>query len=1203
MIFFYQTFVCTYCSKNFEKNEKKYRNHIKTRSHLLAVINENLKTQKNQDFIVVPGKSAFKNRISTLIFINKEPEFTIAHFFNKINTTLTEYLKLYLRYYGSVKVNANLFCKYKKSTGEEQIFNLNTSNVTLFMNDEIQKKISKELFPQVEIQNDELNKGGSGWIFNSVSEMEVKVNKNDVMKKGGKFIELPNVLKTKKAIINIQNMYDDKCFYYCILAKFQKIRPWQTKSYNNAERKLKNLGIEFDFRGINYPVTMSDIKKFEKNNNHVSINVFAFEKGKISPIRVCDEEKKFHYDLLLLKNNKQNFHYAYIKNFSRLISSQLKKMNSAVEICKRCLVFYYGRNREKKIVDHKRYCNQKTTNPSRVILPPKDDCTLVFKKYYYETPLTYCVFADFETMLIPQNNENDKECSKIEKYQKHEPIAFSYYLVHAERGRICDPVCYVGENAADIFFEMMKKLALRVAHKYKKYMHVNYCTYLNEEELKRFHYDPYCCICKCKFGLGEKRVRHHSHITNLYIGPAHGQCNLIAKVPNFLPVFFHNLSKYDGHLILHGYKGDENDMRVIPTTEETYIGFSKKVDDNFWIRFVDSYRFLSSSLRTLVDNLPESKLVHTKSYFSEPELFNLINKKGYFCYDYLDNINKLQERNIPTKQNFYNKLTDEHISDENYAFVKKVWNSFKCRNLEDYIGIYVISDCLLLADVFLSFRNLCMEKYKIDPCYCFSLPGYAFEAMLKLTGVKFDLLTDIDQYLFLERALRGGICNTIIRYSEANNKHIATTFDPNKAFNTVFYTDCNNLYGFVMLDKLPIGDFTWLNDNEIVLFTVTYILSIPDDSDIGYYLEVDLKYPIELHDVHNALPFAPEKKPAPNTKISKLLCTLDDKKNYVIHYRNLKLCLKHNLLLQKIHKILKFKQSNFLQRFIDLNTSLRQQASNDFDRDLFKLMNNSCFGKFIENQRNRMNFKLITNEAKLEKSIAKPTFKSSVIFSEKLVGVHFYKSKVILNRPIFVGVTVLELSRNYMYEFYYEKLRFIFPSHKLLYMDTDSFILSAETDDIYPCIKSNLKYFDTSNYPSDHFCYSNVNHKIPGYFKDELYPKQCKRFISLCPKVYSLDLLDKQITKIKGVKHSVVQKDIHFDDFYNCLFENITLGKEIFTFKSIRHEMFTIKQNKCALNNICDKRYFYDNINSYAYGHYKIPPLDSANDKSDEDTE
>ena len=107
-------------------------------------------------------------------------------------------------------------------------------------------------------------------------------------------------------------------------------------------------------------------------------------------------------------------------------------------------------------------------------------------------------------------------------------------------------------------------------------MHVNYCTNLNSAEIIRFYNDPCCCICKCKFKPNEKRVRHHSHITNLYLGPAHSTCNLVAKVPNFLPIFFHNLSKYDAHLILHGYKGDEGDMSVIPTTEETYISFSKK---------------------------------------------------------------------------------------------------------------------------------------------------------------------------------------------------------------------------------------------------------------------------------------------------------------------------------------------------------------------------------------------------------------------------------------------------------------------------------------------------------------------------------------------------------------------------------------------------------------------------------------------------
>ncbi|XP_065223988.1 uncharacterized protein LOC135848125 [Planococcus citri] len=1023
------------------------------------------------------------------------------------------------------------------------------------------------------------------------------------MNKGGKFIDLPKSLKDKKAVINVQNK-DEKCFYYCILSKFKAYRPHIAELYHDFEKKLAKRNIKFDFSCINYPTTIKDIQNFEKHNNHVSVNVFIYETKKISPIKVCDMEKKFHYDLLMLKSKGGNYHYTYIKNFSRLVSSQLHKRKTAIEICKRCLVFFAGHNRFEKITEHKKYCNPRSVEPSWFVMPSGNRTHLYYKNYKYETPVTFCAFADFETMLLPVKENTSSKISKLRKYQKHEPIAFSFYVVHSEKGKIRDPVCYVGKNASSIFFDMIKEVGLYVERKYKKYKNVNNCTGFTIEEFEKFHTITKCVICKEDFLPGQKRAREHCHLTGKYIGPSHATpCNINRTTPDFLPVYFHNLSKYDSHLILHGYKRGASDIKVIPTTEETYITFSKKISDNFWIRFVDSYRFLSSSLHKLIESLPTSQLIHTQKYFSEPHLFDLITQKGFFCYDFLNDIKKLQHREIPTKQDFYNELNNQHITDEDYEFVQNVWEKFKCRNLEDYLVIYVISDCLLLADVFLSFRKLCLENYDLDPCYFYSLPGYAFETMLKTTKVKFDLIVDINQYLFLEKALRGGLNNTVCRYSEANNKYVPDHYDPeNKKLNTIVYWDVNGLYSHIMRDcKLPVSKFEWIDDSEIQKFTTDFILELDDTSDTGFFLEVDLKYPIELHDFHNAFPFAPEKKTTPNSKISKLLCTLEDKKNYVIHYRNLKLCLKHGLILEKVYKILKFTQENFCKPYIDINTNLRKNAKNAFQKAFFKLLCNSVFGKTIENQRKYMNFRLICNEKKLNTAIKKPSFKSSVIFSENLVGVHSFKSKVILNKPIYVGISILELSRNFMYQFYYENLPEIFkglPFPQLLYMDTDSFILSVQTDNVYPYIEKTCEqYFDTSNYPINHPCYTNLNNTVPGYFKDELYPDQCKRFISLCPKVYSLDLLNKEdnIKKIKGVKTDIVKK-MSFEDFYQCLFENITCRKDQLLFKSINHEIFTIVQQKRALFNYCDKRYFYNNIDSLAYGHYKM--LEYINDET-----
>lgn len=181
---------------------------------------------------------------------------------------------------------------------------------------------------------------------------------------------------------------------------------------------------------------------------------------------------------------------------------------------------------------------------------------------------------------------------------------------------------------------------------------------VNEEE---------CCIICHEVFLGERKVRHHDHVTGLFIGPAHNSCNLKMQSPNYLPIFFHNLSRYDSHILFQSYLSSQN-IQVIPHSEEDYISFSIKICKNFWIRFVDSYRFLSTSLRTLVGNLPSSELKHTKKYFKKSEVINLITQKGYFCYNLLDNIEKLKLTKLPDKIHFKNELDKIDLTDDENEF-------------------------------------------------------------------------------------------------------------------------------------------------------------------------------------------------------------------------------------------------------------------------------------------------------------------------------------------------------------------------------------------------------------------------------------------------------------------------------------------------------------------------------------------------------
>ena len=396
----------------------------------------------------------------------------------------------------------------------------------------------------------------------------------------------------------------------------------------------------------------------------------------------------------------------------------------------------------------------------------------------------------------------------------------------------------------------------------------------------------------------------------------------------------HNLSNYDAHLFVRELSKCPGNLNVIPETAEKYISISKslKVGEYFnkklektmpinrKLRFLDSFRFLPSSLDKLASNLTSDKLHNLRNCYPEENEFQLLQNKGLYPYDYIDDETKLSSEQIPTKLDFYNKLKDEHISDENYNHFKHVWKVFKCKKFKDYHELYLKVDSLLLADIFENFRNMCVNTYQLDPVHYFTAPGLSFDSLLKYTKIKLDYIKDVDIQLFIERGIRGGISTIVHRYAKANNKD-SIDYDESKDLSYISYLDANNLYGWAMSQSLPTGNFRWLSTTEVNRFD---IFRIENDYKKGYVMEVDLEYPEELHDLHNDLPLVPESLEV--NKVPKLIPNLRDKKKYVVHYRNLKQYLQLGLILKKIHRILEFEQSPWMKPYIDLNTEKKKSS-------------------------------------------------------------------------------------------------------------------------------------------------------------------------------------------------------------------------------------------------------------------------------------
>ena len=438
--------------------------------------------------------------------------------------------------------------------------------------------------------------------------------------------------------------------------------------------------------------------------------------------------------------------------------------------------------------------------------------------------------------------------------------------------------------------------------------------------------------------------------------------------------------------------------------------------------------------------------------------------------------------------------------------------------------------------------------------------------------------------LLLENNIRGGISSVI------GDRYIKS--DDNKK---ILYIDANNLCGHSMSQYLPNDEIKF--DNNIKLED---IINTPDDCDVGCFLEVDLIYPDNRKEKTKNFPFAPvnkkinhdnfndymkEIKPDTYIQTKKLICDWSDKKNYLIHYRMLKFYIRHGMIVDKVHNIISFKQSRWLEKFISFITLKCNRAKNDFEKDFYKLLNNAFYGKAIENVRNRLKIKFIKRDDQREiiKQQSKLTFNGIHKSYENCDSYTFKQNEVLMDKPIYLGFSVLELSKLHMYETYYDKLQPYFGEEniQLHYMDCDSFVMSIETQNIINDLKNLEDLFDFSNLNKNHELFSNKNKKVVGIFKIET-PKNIwiDEFVALRSKCYAFKCGDESENKLKGISKSY-SKSIKFDQYKKCLDgEEFQQECDNYIIRSINHEMVLQKFKKYTLSIFDDKRSYINNIES-----------------------
>lgn len=1025
---------------------------------------------------------------------------------------------------------------------------------------------------------------GSGWTLKKIDAIYLFLMKYRPFFGGCFLKKLPSKLRKKKGIIILKNEQNGRCFLTAVIAALLK----KERNMSRQSKIFADLIECFPETFQKFPITARDIAQFEKVAP-ISVNVYGFD-NVLFPYYISEEEsKKYHVDLLL-----HHRHYYAIKSLSSLVST--KKHRRKTFVCQFCLAYFVN---EKRFKMHQQLCGHKL---QQFVFPTEEKKFMKFRFFQSLLEFPFVIYADIESMIVNQVDFVPK--GKLLGEKRHIAIAVCARTVcRLDEKHSSGIFLHVGEDCIEKFFLFIESEVQRV----QKLFDRSVPLYMLKSDWEEFKKARHCYMCKGDFSRDKLiKVRDHCHISGRFRFALCSKCNLtFAKPPRKLCVFFHGLNNYDQHFLVSKLgQIPSGRVQIVPKTSEKYLTFSIGC-----VQFKDSFEFLGASLSSLVRDLTtkgEACFKNVNTYFDNAEQRNLLYRKGVFPYNYISSLSKLEEKTLPPLEGFFNHLTKSHISQEEYNFAVVVWEKFKCQTLRDYLCIYLLADVLLLADVFENFRSTSLKNYDLDPVYYLSNSQFTLNAFLWKTQSNLELFTDINKYLFVQKGIRGGVSMAVKRFAEANNEFVPN-FDPEKEKSFIVYLDCNNLYGQAMAQYLPVSNFKWIPTKFV---KIDKILNKSPQSPKGYIVECTLMYPSHLHKKHSDYPLAPyhgavpkkmrssvanqiaqKNDLKPNATTEKLLCTLLPRVRYVLHYRVLQLYLQLGLKLVQIHRVLKFNQCPVLQPYIAYNTEKRAEAKNHFDSGYFKLMSNSLFGKTMERPDKRVKVSLVNDIQTFVKKVGDLNLKSVSRINQDLVSIQSKYASLKIDKPIYLGMCILDLAKMFMYNFHYNvMMKFYSPEDIcLMYTDTDSLIYHIKTNDVFQDFAQLKEHFDFSNYPPDHPLFSQDRKRIPGFFKDETGGKIISKFVALKAKMYSFVVEDGQtsqeIKAAKGVHKSILSQDLKFENYKDCLFEQKIFEHEYSTIRSQSHQVFTKKQKKVSLSSFDDKRYLISTTESVPYGH------------------
>jgi len=1072
-------------------------------------------------------------------------------------------------------------------------FPFNTSLLELWPESNTQRLVNNAFHVLIE-KVDTFTQRGSNWKVQFVHSLDFKFSRYYPLAGGQACtrIRLPPKIKNKKAVLNLKPP-SNECFLYSLLALKNPLQRSCAYKWQRYKRFLTSFRVPLG------PISLKQIPAIERANS-ISINVYAVHDESVYLLQKSKQRHDESYNLLLLFDGDHS-HYMPIRSLQRLLCTETKTSRRKVHICSVCLTpFASG----KSLAEHQILCD---TLPAQTIRMPAPNTYLEFNKYENLEPIVFAIYLDLETVMLPLATPTRTKQSEW----KHElcVASFSALKIRCD-GKLYEPYSYCGDDALEkLFFYLFleENRMLAAVNRFQRSLPAPSVSFSGQK--------LYCWICQNPIRPDELIVSDHSHISLKSRGKVHFICNSRLKIRPQLVVVVHCASSFDSHFLIK-YLANKKDLNIsiVPRNAQRYLSFS--IDHT---RFVDSYQFLPLPLSKLVECVLSVKVQGVTDYSKMlvlPKIFPgnflpLLDGKMKFPYEFLRVANCLSATRLPSIEYFHNSMTGVQCTPQEYEKARRIWKTVGCKTFREFLLFYNLTDVSFLGEIFQQFRKHSYEIFQLDCLKYLSGPSFSMDCCLRFTKMKLELLSSTDLFFFFETAIRGGICfSGSKKYFRANNSYLPD-YDPRKPSTFGFYIDCNSLYSRAMMEMLPISDFSWVQDDELRDLLGIYpengyagILALNEKAPVGYYFEVDTITPDSSHDKLSQFPPLPRHMRIPYDHLSdytkklmsrmnlkrstvpKLISSLFAQKRYRLHYRLLMHYMTLGVVVTKVHRVVKFRQEAFVRPYIEYNLQQRKISQSELKKELFKYNCNSLYGKFCENKRKRQKVKLVSRQKQAKKITRDPLLKDWYIVGPELMSASFRTPIVLQDRPVYAAASILDLSKLIMSRFYYEVICKIWPRNRLLYSDTDSLLLQLKTEDLYEDLASNLKYFDTSNYATDHPCFSPLNKSAPGKFKDETRGQLIKEVVALRAKSYSILTEGGSVKKSKGVARSALSR-FSLDDYKKALRHETKVYSTSEQIFAKNHRVFVQKRKFLSLSAYDDKRFYMNSVYSRPLGHYR----------------